>query len=124
MNLILLVIAGLILPLQSQAPQNYLQNNVPVYEWVNEQTYNTTFTISDLQLPKEILENIDREIDFIIISPRIIEKEMCSTHNTVHKSFDEVDNSCVDIQYYERDYSSLNSVTLQFLDGTGYYWER
>ena len=104
--------------------ESYIQNDIPVFEWVNEQTYDTDLTISDLQLSKEILNNIDREIDFILITPKIIEKEKCATHDTIHTDFCELDDTCVDIQYYERDYSNLNSVSINFVDGTGYYWEK
>ena len=49
---------------------------------------------------------------------------MCKTHDKIHRSFDEIDDTCIDVQFYERDYSRLNSILLNFKDGTEYYWEK
>lgn len=125
MNLLCIIIAGVLLTTPTAVePYNYLYEDLPIYENVNERIEWTDLMLSDIELPQEVIDNADRYIENIIIEPDIIEKEMCISHNTIHKSFDELDDTCVDVQFYERDYSNINSIMLNFKDGTGYYWEK
>ena len=119
----IIVVAGVLLTTPTSTEiYNYLYEDLPIYENVNEQIEWTDLMLSDIELPQEVINNADRYIDHIVIEPKIIEKEMCKTHDTIHRSFDEIDDTCIDVQFYERDYSRLNSILLNFKDGTGYYW--
>lgn len=94
-----------------------------IFENVNDRITVSQVDQRELNLIKDFGDKTLADVQYIIIHPKLVEKEMCVTHGKTHQNFDEIDDTCVDTQYYEKDYNKIRAIYYQFKDGTGYHWE-